>query len=105
MVEGRAALGFHASRKLRITGNYWELLGITKDFSLTEVYFLGFSWVFKEYVTENTQSVRRPGRSPGPESRGHFFWFGRKVMLFDFVWSQSYAFCYFVLFLGQANLR
>ena len=31
-------------------------------FSLTEVYFLGFSW-------GNTQSVKRPGRSAGLESQ------------------------------------
>ena len=39
------------------------------DFSLTKIYFLGFSFESKERE-KNTQSVKRPARSAGPESQG-----------------------------------
>ena len=41
------------------------------NFSLTEVYFLGFSWGIKE-GTGHTQSVKRPARPAGPESQSFF---------------------------------
>ena len=36
--------------------------------SLTEVYFLGFSWCIKE-GSGHTQSVKRPAPTAGPESQ------------------------------------
>ncbi len=51
--------------------NCWKSLEMF-DFSLTEVYFLGFSWDIEEYVTVHTQTVKRPGWRPGPESQWPF---------------------------------
>ena len=40
-------------------------------FSLTEVYFLGFSCSIKEGTQKHTQSVKRQGRRPARNCPGH----------------------------------
>ena len=52
--------------------------------SLTEVYFSGFSWGSKR-DPENTQSVKRPGRSAGPESQKQF----AEVYFLGFSWGSK----------------
>ena len=61
------------------------------DDSLTEVYFLGFSWDIKEGTQKHTQSVKRQGGQPARNHKGppkkHNFCYGTTVILICFTFS------------------